>query len=81
MKKVRFRVEVMKPRVRSKTWGDVNPATGNVEGSYGSCIGIEESESQITEANGYTNIVTLPPGVSPGAYIEMREKQLKSKQD
>lgn len=74
---VKFKVEVLKPRNRTKQWGDVNPATGQVEGSYGEEIGIDEKDSQITEENGYTNIVILPPGMSPGAYIEMREKQIR----
>ena len=73
---VKFKVEVLKPRNRSKSWGDVNPATGKVEGSYGSEIGIDEKDSQITEENGYKNIVILPAGVSPMAYIEMRQKQI-----
>ena len=73
---VKFKVEVIKPRNRGKGWGDVNPATGKVEGNYGSEIGIDEKDSQITEANGYKNIVTLPAGVSPMAYIEMRQKQI-----
>ena len=77
---VKFKVEVLKPRVRSKTWGDVDPATGTVTGSYGEEIGIEEKDSEITEENGYTNIVTLPAGMSPMAYIEMREKQLREKE-
>jgi len=77
---VKFRVEVLKPRQRSKTWGDVDPASGNVTGSYGNEIGIDEKNSQITKENGYTNIVVLPAGVSPQAYIDMRNKQIKSKQ-
>lgn len=77
---VKFVVEVLKPRKRSKTWGDYNPATGKVEGSFGNQIGIDEKDSQITEENGFKNIVILPVGVSPMAYIEMRQKQLKSKQ-
>ena len=75
---VKFKVEVLKPRKRSKTWGDVDPATGNVTGAYGNEIGIDEKDSEITEANGYTNIVTLPPGMSPMAYILMREKQIEN---
>tara|TARA_R110000851_G_scaffold71614_3_gene159200 strand:+ start:2986 stop:3276 length:291 start_codon:yes stop_codon:yes gene_type:complete len=73
-----FRVEVLKPRTRSKSWGDVDPATGKTTGSYGNEIGIEEKDSKITKENGYINIVTLPAGCSPGAYIEMRQKQIKN---
>lgn len=78
MNKVKFKVEVIEPRQRSRSWGDVDPATGKVTGSYGSSIGIQENESEITEENGYTNIVTLPPGVSPLGYIEMRMNELKN---
>lgn len=75
---VKFKVEVLKPRKRSKSWGDVDPATGKTTGSYGSEIGIDEEDSEITEKNGYTNIVTLPVGVSPMAYIEMRQKEIEN---
>ena len=78
---VKFKVEVLKPRQRSESWGDINPATGKVEGSYGEEIGIDEKDSQITEANGYTNIITLPAGMSPMAYIAMRQKQIKEEKD
>lgn len=73
---VKFRVEVIKPRVRPRAWGDINPATKNVSFVAGESIGIDEKDSQITEENGFKNIVTLPPGMSPMAYIEMREKEL-----
>ena len=74
---VKFKVEVIEPRNRTKEWGDVDPATGKVTGSYGESIGIQAEDSKITEANGYTNIVTLPKGCSPMAYIAMREKQIE----
>ena len=77
---IKFKVEVLKPRKRSKSWGDVDPATGKVNGSYGNEIGIDEKDSEITEENGYTNIITLPAGVSPMAYIEMRQRQIKNEQ-
>lgn len=51
---VKFKVEVLKPRRRrSKSWGDYNPATGKVEGVYGSDIGIDEKDSEITKENRY----------------------------
>jgi len=55
-----------------KGWGDYNPATGKVEGSFGnkSVGAIHESESIITEKNGFKNIITLEPGTSPMGYIE-----------
>lgn len=57
---------------RKSNWGDLNPATGKVEGSYGKKYrgAIDESESLITPENGFDNIVTLEKGVSPMAYIE-----------
>lgn len=53
-------------------WGDVNPATGKTEGKYGSKYkgSISKEESLITEENGFENIVTLDPGVSPLLYID-----------
>ena len=39
-------------------FGDINPATGKVEGSYGSKYrgSIDAEDSVITEENGFTNI-------------------------
>lgn len=52
-------------------WGDINPATGTIEGNYGgkSTGSVTEGESIITEENGYKNIVTLKSGESPDSYI------------
>jgi hypothetical protein len=51
-------------------WGDLNPATGEIEGKYGKKhIGaIERKDSIITEENGFKNIKELKPGVSPNEY-------------
>ena len=80
MKDVKFTVEIIDNTLGKgrKTWGDVDPATGKVTGSYGNkyVAGIHENDSKITEENGYTNIITLPKGCSPGAYIAMRRKQI-----
>lgn len=53
-------------------WGDVNPATGKVEGNYGiKDVGsVTESESIILKENGFKNIKTLGVGESPESYIE-----------
>ncbi len=53
-------------------WGDLNPATGKVEGSYGQKYkgSIPEKDSLITEENGFKNIQFLQPGVSPIRYID-----------
>ena len=53
-------------------WGDVNPATDKVEGSYGSKYkgSIKAEESLILEENGFQNIQQLEAGVSPLGEIE-----------
>ena len=53
-------------------WGDINPATGKVEGHYGSKYrgSIAKSESLISDENGFDKIHNIPPGLSPLAYIE-----------
>ena len=58
-------------------WGDLNPCTKKLEGDYGSKHkgSIKESESLITEENGFENIVVLEPGFSPLEYIENLEKK------
>lgn len=54
-----------------KQWGDVNPATKEVEGNYGNKYlgAIHEDESIITEENSFKNIINLKPGQSPDDYI------------
>jgi hypothetical protein len=61
-------------------WGDLNPATKRLEGSYGSKYkgSIKESESLITKENGFCNIVTLPAGYSPLEYIEQIDKKYRN---
>lgn len=53
------------------TWGDMDPATKKLTGTYGKKYkgSIEPDESMITPENGFENIVTLKPGQSPLAYI------------
>lgn len=60
-----------------RDFGDINPATGKVEGAYGSKYkgAIHPSESLITEENGFQNIKILPPGVSPHQYINTVDDQ------
>jgi len=78
--KVKFTVECIDNTEGKgkKVWGDINPATGKIEGDYGSKNrgSIHERDSKITEEKGYTNIVTLPKGMSLMAYIEMRQKEI-----
>lgn len=70
----RYFVEVI-GNTHSADWGDLDPATKKMTGSYGEkydgCV--PEKESLITEANGFEKIVTLPAGVSPFDEIERRE--------
>lgn len=68
----KFCVEPLIEDGERKTWGDVNPATKEIEGHYGKKhIGaIHREDSIITEENGFKNIIELPPGVSPDDYIQ-----------
>ena len=61
----------------SKGWGDVNPATGGVEGAYGGKYkgSIKKEESMISEENGLINIHETPAGVSPFAYINFIDEE------
>jgi hypothetical protein len=54
------------------TWGDVNPATGKIEGSYGQKNkgGSKEKESLITKENGFKNITYSGVGCSPFDVVE-----------
>jgi hypothetical protein len=63
-------------------WGDLNPATGKVEGSYGEKYrgSIDEKDSLVTEENGFKNITILKPGMSPAAYIEEQDAQYPDKE-
>jgi hypothetical protein len=54
-----------------KLWGDLNPSTKKVEGTYGNKHkgAIEREESIISKDNGFKNIIELETGVSPDSYI------------
>lgn len=71
----KYFVEVI-GNTHSADWGDLDPATKKMTGSYGEryegCV--PEKESLITEENGFEKITTLPPGVSPFDEIEKRDK-------
>jgi len=62
------------------TWGDLNPASKNIEGAYGTKYkgSIHPSESLINEEE-FKNVVILERGVSPQGYIneidEIRYKE------
>ena len=59
-------------------WGDLNPATGKVEGSYGKKNrgAIKEEDSMITKENGFNEIVTGKG--SPYATIEAMHEKWKT---
>jgi len=58
-------------------WGDVNPATKKIEGSYGKKYkgSISESESLITKENGFDTITYSGVGSSPFSEIDRRDKE------
>ena len=68
---------------KGKLWGDLNPATGKMEGNYGSKNrgSVTEKESIITKENGYNDIHYSPTGMNPINYIhammDQREKERK----
>lgn len=61
-------------------WGDVNPATKKVEGSYGDKFkgSIDETESLMTPENGFEEITYSGVGTSPFAEIERRDKEYET---
>jgi hypothetical protein len=61
-------------------WGDVNPATKKVEGSYGDKYrgSITEEESLITAENGFDNITYSGVGASPFSEIARRDKEYEN---
>jgi hypothetical protein len=73
---ISYFVEPIDPRRENSKiaegWGDVNPASGKVEGDYGSQYkgSIKETQSLLTEENGFKNIQHLGVGVSPAGSIE-----------
>ena len=61
----------------SADWGDLDPATKKMTGSYGEryegCV--SEKDSLITEANGFEKIELLGAGVSPLSEIYKRDRE------
>lgn len=62
---------------KSRGWGDINPATKQVTGSYGDKHkgSVPPSESFITAENGYKDIVITDVGESPTEEIEKKLKK------
>ena len=68
----KFKIEVIdNSQGKQSQWGDIDPATKTVQGSYGNKnIGsITEDESTITKENGYDEIYEIK-GESPYSFIE-----------
>jgi len=63
-------------------WGDLNPATGKIEGHYGQKYrgAVPGTESMITKENGFSKIHDLEPGMSPMAYINHLDSQYPDKE-
>jgi len=76
----KFCVEPIDNSERPADWGDIDPVTKKLTGHYGKkhTGSIKESESIITEENGFKNIVMLEAGQNPMDYVE---KLLKEKND
>ena len=62
-------------------WGDHNPATGKLEGDYGSKYrgAVSKNESIVSKENGFDVVHTLEPGQSPMEYIEKLDAQYPDK--
>ena len=82
------KVYLVEPMGKTRTdWGDINPATKKVEGTYGKKYrgSIDEDDSLITEDNGFDNIVMTGIGESPFSYIEELDmrylKEMKEEND
>lgn len=65
----------------NEVWGDVDPATKKITGSYGDKYtgSVRPEQSLITEGNGFKNIVTLKVGESPFDEIDRRDKEYEEK--
>ena len=59
---------------RSRSWGDINPATKTVGGNYGTNSGgsVEPKDSIITKENGFNNINETAVGESPTDIINKK---------
>ena len=68
-----YYVEPLMGRHKTPEWGDIDPATKKVTGSYGKKYkgAVENDESMITSENGFVKIHELPVGTSPHHAIEV----------
>jgi len=77
----KYYVEVIETEHTPK-WGDINPVTKKVEGSYGSKFrgGIDEKESLLTPENGFTKVEYAGVGASPFSKIEEMDAKYPNKE-
>lgn len=75
---IRYAIE---PIGGHSNWGDVDPSTKKITGSYGDKYkgSIRKEDSMITEENGFKDIITLETGTSPEGYIEWKDSQYPDK--
>jgi len=59
-----------------RDWGDVDPATGKITGSYGSKYtgSVTEFDSVIKEENGFKTVITIKNGSPYGVIQELDNK-------
>jgi len=73
----KYFVEFIEPRTKDSNnkFGDIDPATNKVTGSYGSKYtgAIKAEDSLITEANGFKNIEEAPGGSYMWSVNKMHE--------
>ena len=69
-------VEMIEPRGHNTYWGDIDPATKKVTGTYGAKYtgGIKEADSLITKENGFDEIVTGPGASVTATLTKMHDK-------
>jgi hypothetical protein len=77
---VKYFVEPIAPKNSGAKFGDIDPATKKLTGSYGDKYrgAVEEHESLITAENGFKNIRLLDKGVSPLLAIDSIDAKYKN---
>ena len=70
---VKYIVEPIE-HVRPRAWGDLDPSGQKLlSGGYGKKQGaVKPEQSVVTEENGFENVIELPAGASPMAYISKK---------
>ena len=79
----RYFVEPIAPKGFTGHFGDIDPATKKLTGSYGEKYrgAIDEKDSLITTENGFKNIRVLEKGVSPLLAIEAIDAKYLKEQE